>query len=244
MKKLCTGLLGLALTSAFANSATAADWYGAPQEPGGYKEVLYVPAATWSGFYAGVNAGGGWSGANGQLALPPFFGGVQPSGGFGGLQVGYNWQGGFGYRPLVLGIEADIQISAIDGEGGDSAGDIFRSRLQDFGTVRGRIGYAMDRILVYFTGGFAYGSVRNEASFLNTTGADFLTDPTATGYALGGGVEYRLNSALSIKGEYQYINLGTNNPVDIAIGAGLYTANGGTVRDDAFHTFRVGFNWF
>lgn len=249
MKKHYARLFGLALTGVFALSANAADLGG--DAWGGYKDAPYA-VATWTGFYAGVNGGYGW-GQDNQLgyadpAVPVTFGGVSPSGGFGGAQFGYGWQGLFGYGPLVLGVEADIQAGAIDGRGSDAAGDAFKSRLEDFGTVRGRIGYAMDRTLVYFTGGFAYSSVRNEASISATTsginpGSDFLTNSSATGYVLGGGIEYKLNQSLSIKGEYQYINLGRNDPADTVNGAGAYSANGGSVRDDAFHTVRVGLNW-
>ena len=152
-------------------SASAADWYRGSEGPGGYKEVPY-PGAVWTGFYAGVNAGYGWSAENDQLACNftcsvatggGTFGGVSPSGGFAGVQLGYNWQG-FGWSPLVLGVETDVQAPSVIGKGHDVAGDAFTSRLQMFGTVRGRIGYAYDRALVYFTGGFAYGTVYNEAN--------------------------------------------------------------------------------
>ncbi|MGA7325235.1 MAG: outer membrane beta-barrel protein [Rhodomicrobium sp.] len=239
MKRLGTGLLVLILASASAFPAGAADWFRSGEAASSNKDGLFIPVVTWTGSYAGVSAGGGLSQESNQLAFPGF-GGLQPSGGFGGVQLGFNWQGGFGFSPLVLGIEADIQVSAIEDEGRDIAGNIFRSRLEDFGTVRGRMGYAMDCTLFYFTGGFAYGSVKHEASFGGSP--DFIVNTTATGYVLGGGVEYRFNPAVSIKGEYQYINLGKNEPEDPI--AGSYSAYGGTVRDDAFHTLRVGFNWY
>src|SRR5208337_1567976 len=206
MKKLYAGLLGMALTSALAISANAADMYG------GYKDVPYA-AVNWTGLYVGVNVGGAWGAESGQLACndPAIpcgpFGGLSPSGSFGGGQIGYNRQGLFGIAPLVLGLEADIQVSAADAQGSDASGDVFRSRLQDFGTVRGRVGYAMDRTLLYFTGGFAYGTMHNEAIVQALT-ADFLTEPSATGYVIGGGVEYRFNRWVSFKAEYQFIDLG------------------------------------
>jgi len=234
MKKICAGLFGLTAVSALAIPANAADMYG------GYKDVPYT-VATWAGFYAGVNLGYGWSAESDQLACPGAcpatggvpFGGVSPAGWLGGVQLGYNWQG-FGYSPLVLGIETDIQASTILGQGSDGAGDSFKSRLQALGTVRGRAGYAMDRTLVYFTGGLAYGSVDNEA-----VSAGFVNNPNAvvTGYVLGGGVEYKFWRDLSVKAEYLYVNLGKNEPVG-------YSAAGGTVRDDAFNTVRVGLNWW
>src|SRR5215469_18821792 len=107
--KLRVGLIGFTLASLGAlASANAADIYrGSP----GYKDVPYVPI-DWSGFYVGVNGGGAWSNDN-QLQDPTIgFGGVSPSGGFGGGQIGYNWQG-IWYPSVVLGFEADIQGSGI-----------------------------------------------------------------------------------------------------------------------------------
>ena len=235
MKKLYAGLIGLTAASALAFSANAADMYA----PGGYKD--YAPAAVWAGFYAGANVGYGW-GTSGQLACDANcaaynnsdpFGGVSPAGWLGGVQLGYNFQGAG--SPLVFGVETDIQASTILGGGSDS----YKSRLQALGTVRGRAGYAMDRALVYFTGGLAYGSVDNEAA-----GATYTNNPNtvATGYVLGGGLEYKVKRDLSLKVEYQYVNLGKNDLVDG--GGNSYSANGGTVRDDAFNTVRVGLNYF
>jgi outer membrane immunogenic protein len=241
MNKLLAGLLGLIVTSVFMLSANAGDFYRGPEAPGGYKDAPYVPVAGWGGFYFGVNGGGGWSEVSDQLALPGVFNGLQPSGGFAGLQVGYNWGGGFGYSPIVLGFEADIQASAIKDHASDGLGNTLNSRLEEFGTVRGRIGYAVDQALFYVTGGFAYGGIKNEASFPGQ-GADFKINTTAMGYVLGAGVEYKFTPALSLKGEYQYINLGKNDPVDPV--AGAYSSNGGFVRDDAFHTVRVGLNYY
>ncbi len=232
MKKLYAGLIGLTAASALAVSANAADMYAA----GGYKD--YAPAAVWAGFYAGANLGYGW-GTSGQLACDGAgacgdpFGGVSPAGWLGGGQIGYNFQGAG--SPLVFGVETDIEASTILGGGSDS----YKSRLQALGTVRGRAGYAMDRALVYFTGGLAYGSVDNEA-----VGATYVNNPNtiATGYVLGGGLEYKVKRDLSLKVEYQYVNLGKNDLVDVNNNS--YSANGGTVRDDAFNTVRVGLNYF
>jgi outer membrane immunogenic protein len=229
MKKLFAGLVGLTAASALAFSASAADLNAG----GGYKD--YVPAAVWSGFYFGGNLGYGW-GASGRLANDAGFGGVSPAGWLGGVQGGYNWQG-YG-SPFVLGIETDIQASTILGQGSDSNGAAYKSRLQALGTVRGRAGYAMDRALVYFTGGLAYGSVDNEAidgTYVNNQNS------VVTGYVLGGGLEYKVKRDLSFKVEYQYVNLGKNDPSD---GVSSYSAAGGTVHDDAFNTVRVGLNYF
>jgi outer membrane immunogenic protein len=92
-----------------------------------------------------------------------------------------------------------------------------------------------------FIGNLAYGSVKNEATF---GGGDFVANTTSVGYVLGSGIEYRLSPAFSVKGEYQYINLGSNNPVDTTGNVGgSFAASGALVRDDAYHTLRLGLNY-
>ncbi|MBI4724898.1 MAG: porin family protein, partial [Rhodomicrobium sp.] len=115
--------------------------------------------------------------------------------------------------------------------------------LDFFGTVRGRIGYTFDRALVYFTGGFAYGKVSNNAFLTNGVASATLHGTDAQkGYALGGGVEYKINPAWSLKGEYQYINFG-----DQSISGSVVPPNGVTIHtsdiDNSFHTVRVGLNY-
>lgn len=168
---------------------------------------------------------------------PPPFHGLSPEGGFGGGQIGYNWQG-IWHPHLVLGIEADIQGAGIEDKGTDGVLN-YKSSLDWFGTVRGRIGYAADRALVYFTGGFAYGGVRNSVS---NAGVDYSFSGTATGYVLGGGLEYKITPAWSVKAEYQYINLGKNDPVS-AGGFAFTSLPTTTLDDDAYHTVRVGLNY-
>jgi outer membrane immunogenic protein len=230
MKKCRLGLLGLTLTSVVAiASANAADMYRAAPA-GSYKDgPVYAPVATWTGFYVGVNGGYGWT-PNASVLGADF----SPSGGFGGGQIGYNWQGAFGLGShLVLGVEADIQGSGIS----DNVGFGFASEentLNWFGTVRGRIGYAMDRTLIYFTGGFAFGEVESKGHFLRTP---FDVTETQTGYVLGGGLEYKINPAWSIKGEYQFLSLDASD----LNGAGPLN-DGGTDRSEV-HTVRVGLNY-
>ncbi len=238
MKKLFAGLAGLAAVSLLAISANAADLSAF----GGYKD--YTPAAVWTGFYAGANLGYGWGASSDQLACGAAclggldgFGGLTPSGWLGGVQAGYNWQG-LG-SPFVLGVETDVQASSIQAEGSNAGGDTYHSSLQALGTLRGRAGYALDRSLLYFTGGLAWGKIHKEAA---TASGDFVSDINTTGYVLGGGFEYKVKRDLSLKVEYQYVNLGKNDPADPV--AGTYSANGGTVRDDAFNTVRVGVNYF
>src|SRR5690242_14476366 len=105
----------VALTAA----ANAADVYPLAD---GYKDSPYFPVATWTGFYVGLNGGFGWSDRDSNLAatLPTIINNnlasfvetkkFNTNGGFGGEQVGYNWQTASG---VVLGIEADFQGASI-----------------------------------------------------------------------------------------------------------------------------------
>jgi outer membrane immunogenic protein len=191
---------------------------------------------SWTGFYIGVNAGYGWSDSSDKFALTATgFHGLEPEGGFGGGQIGYNWQS----ANLVLGVEADIQGSGIEDKATDAIGNIFKSRLDYFGTVRGRLGYAFGPSLLYATGGFAYGGIRNDA--ISVGPVPFKFSGTASGYVVGGGYEYKLNPAWSLKTEYQYINLGRNDPENAAFGSACKF--GPKCEDDAYHTIRLGLNY-
>jgi outer membrane immunogenic protein len=190
--------------------------YRAPAA-GGYKDTPYV-TADWAGFYAGVNAGSGWNDRVQfeQITATGSEFGLNAKGGFGGGQVGYNWQGVW-HPHLVLGVEADIQGSDISDT--INAGHIvFKNSLDWFGTVRGRLGYAFGPSLVYGTGGFAYGGIRNEFT-------PFKFNDTATGYTVGGGLEYKFSPAWSAKVEYQFINLGRNDPTFLGINICASTQN-------------------
>jgi outer membrane immunogenic protein len=229
----------------FAGAANAADMYSR----GGMKDAPVAPVATtWAGFYAGVNGGYAWGDNNpilyrdtgGQGSTIPS---LEPSGGFGGGQFGYNWQG-FSHPNLVLGFEVDIQGADLSDDFSGNlttnrgATDVVRAsqQIDYFGTVRGRLGYASDKTLVYATGGFAYGNVKNH---IVVNGFNMDSDDTQTGWVAGGGIEYKLAPAWSLKAEYQYIDLGSKTITETVSGLPI------TARDvDAkFSTIRVGLNY-
>jgi outer membrane immunogenic protein len=216
---------------------------------GGYKDAPYV-TADWSGFYAGVNGGGGWGDSKDLIFTDTVpgtgnAGKFQLGGGFGGGQIGYNWQG-IWHPHLVLGIEADIQGSGIDNKFSRVA-SYFGSTLFDakqdidfFGTVRGRVGYASDGFLIYGTGGFAYGGVRTRIHLTNAGFTNNLSrDEVETGFAAGGGIEYKFSPKWSAKVEYQFIDLGDQRLSNIA-------SDGLTDRtkvDERLNTVRAGINY-
>ena len=170
------------------------------------------PAFSWSGFYLGANAGAA-IGHNPGSFTDPTFGPVGWSGGsgadfMGGAQIGYNHQFGVG-SGFVIGLEADIQGIAAGKRGNYTLGAAtyhnLSPQLDWFGTVRAKAGYGFGRVLVYATGGFAYGG-GSITSFASGYPAP-LPATTRTGYAVGGGVEYAFTSRLSAKLEGLYVGL-------------------------------------
>ncbi|KQT49274.1 porin [Methylobacterium sp. Leaf456] len=282
-----TALAGIVV----AGSALAADL---PRRAAPPPIFTPVPVFTWTGFYAGFNAGYGFGTNESRgatvIAIPGALtsqgGGVAAAGfsnrdsndGFvGGGQIGYNYQLTPG-SGVVVGIEADAQyvdfgrrrnaVGLFDAAGGAltaAPGVTFVnpngvSSLDYFGTVRGRLGYAFDRTLVYATGGFAYGSGGGREFGL--PGAS--SDEFKTGYAVGGGVEYALptdsflnffkSSAVTFKVEGLYVNLDQGRRLNGAYAfdaANTYSvpANGtvlaGSIarRDTEFAVVRAGINY-
>jgi len=143
MKRIVLATLGLAamLSPAFASDLPA------PSRMPPARAPASLPF-NWGGLYAGVNIGGAFGDVGGVV---------------GGGQIGYNWQ----INQIVFGVETDIQFSGADDSstllvGGTTLAD--KQELDWFGTFRGRIGYAWDRWLPYFTGGLAYGSRKNSGT--------------------------------------------------------------------------------
>src|SRR5579883_2927639 len=134
MRKLFGGAV-IAVAFALSGTALAADVYSS----GGMKDgPVSYPAASWSGFYIGINGGYGIAESGEQLATTDWwFAGVRPDGGFAGGQIGYNIQGVLGNPRLVLGVEADIQVAAINDSKTliyDTYSATFESNLNWFGT--------------------------------------------------------------------------------------------------------------
>ena len=263
--KRSTIVWAAALAFAAVGQANAADMYRAQE--GGYKDAPAYATVNWAGFYAGINGGYGWSARSEDStitdvlnATPPVVTNVpvnapNPRGGFGGGQIGYNWQ----KDHLVIGVEADIQAAGIEGSasssfpgGGPLCGyDYTAKRSMDyFGTLRGRVGYATDSTLAYATGGFAYGDAKYNGAATFSAGGGCTAGQAAfafnksgveTGYAVGGGLEHKITPAWSIKAEYQYINLGAVTLNNVYFGWPDYS-NSLKVEND-FHTVRIGLNY-
>ena len=232
-------------------AADAADLYRAPPTPSSAPPAAYVDLNSWAGFYAGVNGGYGWNSGGNSIGYNDggagFIQGTdqsrapQPQGGFGGGQIGYNFQSG----SFVFGVETDFQGGNISDRvtGSTVNGNDFTSResIDWFGTVRGRIGYAFGRVLVYGTGGVAYGDVRQHAFVSNgVDSVSFGNNSTQIGWVAGGGVEFKVTPSWSLKGEYQYIDLGSQTLNGIDTTGASVTAAG---PETSFSTARLGLNY-
>ena len=198
------GLVGLTVV------ASAADL---PSRSAPVQAPLAIPYS-WSGFYVGVNAGYGFSDNAHRPTCTPACAptpslNTDRDGFAGGGQVGYNQQIG----RYLAGIETDIQYTDIGRTvGGTAPGALAysaRQRLDYLGTFRVRVGLAMDRLLVFATGGLAYGDVRDAQTIVFPAAAYAVASTrTEVGYAAGGGVEYGFTPNLTGKAEALYYDLG------------------------------------
>jgi outer membrane immunogenic protein len=205
MKRL---LLAAVAAMVAAGSASAADFGRARASPY-YGPPTALPLFNWTGFYVGGHAGWGWGSALG----------TDPSGYLIGLQAGYNFQ----YASnLLAGFETDIAITGIDGT---AAGTTVS--LDYLGTVRGRLGYTMERVLFYGTAGLAYGRGDVASGGLSNKQGHI-------GWTLGAGLEAMLAPNITARIEYLYADLGNET----------YTTIGGPVRVGLDTSIvRVGMNY-
>jgi outer membrane immunogenic protein len=199
---------------------------------------------------------------------------IDPNGVIGGGQIGYNYQ----FAPTwVAGFETDIQGSGMRNQqncvipcGAEiatvpalSAFPVTFSSLSEehkidwFGTVRGRFGYAAGPVLVYATGGLAYGEVTRSGNVvgqttfigtLNTFSGSYSASTTKTGWTVGGGVEGQLTQNWSVKAEYLYIDLGSETDSFSTFYTSGFPATGQAgvrtlTADFRENIFRVGLNY-
>ena len=164
--------------------------------PPAFKAPFALPAAfNWTGFYVGINGGYGWGSSTWDSSVSP-----SPKGGLAGGTIGYNLQTG----PWVWGLEGDFDWSGIKGSAACGAGLAGSCETSNtwFATARGRVGYAWDAFLLYFTGGGAFGALKATNSLTGSA------TNTRVGWTVGGGLEYALGHNWSVKGEYLYADLG------------------------------------
>ena len=150
----------------------------------------------WTGFYIGINGGGGFGRSQWDST-----GSFNTSGGLVGGTVGYNYQFGQG----VVGLEGDIDWADINGTTNTFCAFGCKTSDHWLSTVRGRLGYAADRFMPFVTGGAAFGDIR--ASTPGFAGAN----QTNAGWTVGAGLEFAIAGNWTAKAEYLYVNLGKFN---------------------------------
>ena len=211
MKQLL--LAGVALS--VATAASAADLPARPYAKA--PPAAVVAAYNWSGFYIGAMGGFGWETDAG-------------TGGFGGGTIGYNWQ--FPGSQFVFGVEVDAAGASIKDSFLADVGITQENKINSFGSVTGRAGFAIDAALLYAKGGFAWANAKT--SF--TDGVTTLSDSqTHTGYTIGGGLEYLFTPNWSAKAEYMYTSLGSETYTFLGIPQ--------TSGNIDFHTIKAGVNY-
>jgi outer membrane immunogenic protein len=210
------------------------------------------PAFSWTGFYAGVN--GSYSVDHASYPFTQRVGatfipdrsGLTESGPSAGLEIGYNYQ--LGNLPLVgdhlvIGVEADADWAGINGSSTTPTAfgpATFGTRIESYGGLEGRVGYAFDRLLIFVEGGMPYATVK---SYYDAAG--FSGSSTATRFRIGrqnlvgAGAEYAFDDHWSIRADYVYSYIGAwwkrFSPAD--------DVNFGYTTRVSFHTVRASIDY-
>jgi outer membrane immunogenic protein len=223
VRQIITALLGAtALSIASVPGALAADMP--------VKAPVAIAAYNWTGCHLGANVGGKWATTSGSvdigagttpIATPPESFGLakQTATSFiGGGQTGCDYQSG----KFVYGIEGDFDGQNISVTRGVPAvvpsfipGDTFDVRSRWQASLRGRIGYAWDRTLLYATGGVAFTDVEVGTNFITSSlpGAVASDHQILIGATFGGGIEYAFlnNVSFGVEGRYTWYGTHTFN---------------------------------
>jgi len=200
-------LLSTAMMFVAVATASAADlkpYTKAPPPP--------PPVFSWNGFYIGVSAGGKWANIDQDIssgATAFSFTGNNSSSWLAGGQLGYNWQAPG--SSWVFGIEGDVHAQDFDRTrvvgvaiGPFIPGDSFRVESDWQASIRGRIGYSWDRLLIYATGGVAFAQRKVTVNLVGLATA--TNDDTLTGGTVGGGLEYAIwnNVSIGVEGRWSF----------------------------------------
>ena len=211
MRRVAVSTTAAVLVAA-AQAALAADL--PRQMPVKAPIVAPVPYYNWTGFYLGINAGGAWGRSDFEFPGLPT-GNFNTSGWLAGGTAGYNYQIG----NFVVGVEGDINWANVRGST-TCLGGVFSCETRNdwLGTARGRVGWAIDRVMLYVTGGLAVGDIKANVPGIGGASA------TNAGWTAGGGVEFALVGNLTAKVEYLHVDLGSFD-CGISCGVGASTLN-------------------
>ena len=227
MKKILQGVVGL-IALGVGSSAFAADLPPAPV----YKTPVMTPAYyDWSGFYVGLNGGGGssrkcWDNVNVLgVAVPSVREGCHDAtGGLAGGQIGFRWQS----SAWVFGVEAQGDWANLKGSNASIPVALIagvplltnQTKVDAIGLFTGQVGYAFNNVLWYVKGGAAVTDDRYNGLI---TGTNFLIDTareTRWGGVVGTGIEVGVAPNWSVAVEYDHLFMGNRNITFTAAGVG------------------------
>ncbi len=217
-------------TAAVALPAVAAD-LPSKSRPVAPSVLAPQSAASWTGFYAGVNGGYGWANDTRSDVLAgggwwtPAGGGlgqqIRPSGWLAGLQLGYNWQ----VDPRwVVGVEVQGDMSGL-GKSDRSAfnvtnSGIWNARTSSTLTATARLGYSLGNVLPYIKAG--YGGANLKSTMIDGgTASSLVHSQWRNGWALGAGVDYALTANWIVGVEYSYLGLGSQTWAGLTAGPAI-----------------------
>lgn len=220
---------------------------------------VVAPVYNWTGLYVGVHGGWVWSDTDATTSFAPagfadtFSYAHDADGGMLGGQIGFNYQ----IANWVIGIEADLSwvdlgstatVAPLTAAGVAIPGSFHTSSfdMNWFGTVRGRLGFTANTLLVYVTGGFAFADIDHAVVSADPTTAFAVAggaSDTRGGWTVGGGFEWGFAPNWSVKAEYLYYDLGDTtlaltDPVTLV---GPVTSS--TTFENTGHIVRVGLNY-
>jgi outer membrane immunogenic protein len=169
------------------------------------------PMYDWSGFYVGVFGGGGFGNhnvvnSNGVAGFADFTFNYDSTGAVAGGEAGYNFQSG----QYIVGVEATGFWSGIKGsDASQQLGLIDATNLREVVTLVGRGGITVDRLMLFFTGGWAYGDILHTNTNPGNTPAVDQFSTTRSGLTAGAGIAYAITDNLIGKFEYRYFDFGS-----------------------------------
>jgi outer membrane immunogenic protein len=209
----------------------------------GYRgRAKYAPRPfSWTGLYIGGNVGYAWGHSEhcdraDCSGGAPTFPEPDPRGVFGGVTAGYNYQ----FGSVVIGIEGDYNFANVKETVPSTAtfgcAGGCTTELNNFGTVRGRLGYAFGTILPYFTAGVAFTEWKGSIGKPVVLASGSSTETSAV---IGGGLEYAFSPGWSAKIEYLHIFDG-----DTFVYAPAFCAPPGCqIKNEDVDLVRLGLNW-
>jgi outer membrane immunogenic protein len=246
MKKLLLGIAGL-IALGSAAPAFAADL--APRTYTKAPAPMIAAAYDWSGFYLGLNGGGGWShkcwtntSTLGVATIPNVGEGCHTaSGGMVGGQIGYRWQA----SSWVFGVEAQGDWANLKGSNPSLflAGATNQTKIDAVGLFTGQVGYAWNNILWYVKGGAAVTDDKYNGITTATGVAFDQATETRWGGTVGTGIEFSFAPSWSVGVEYDHLFMGNRTLSFVAVGTGAASRSDSIKQDVDMATVRVNYRW-